>query len=46
MTVITEIDNVEICRDCGHVCHCDTDYCINCGTDEYDEDTCTSCRHG
>lgn len=47
MTVITEIDDVEICKNCGHKCHCDSPFCEACDTDDYyDEDTCMKCEHG
>jgi len=44
--VITEKDGVEICRNCGHECHCDTGICESCEADSYEEPSCCDCQHG
>ena len=46
MTVITEIEDIEICTNCGHICHCSTLVCESCEQDDYEEDSCRNCRHG
>jgi hypothetical protein len=46
MTTITEIDGVEICKHCGHECHCDYVECNACTQDGDEDPICTTCEHG
>jgi hypothetical protein len=45
MPKVTEIDNVEICMDCGHQCHCDVDTCKDCILDDPYDLPCDNCIH-
>jgi hypothetical protein len=51
---VTEIDDVEICMDCGHVCHCEDIVCFECQDEAYcdpkegeidEELICHQCLH-
>lgn len=46
MPTFVEIDDVEICRTCGHQCHCDATFCKDCISDEHDDPSCEECIHG